>query len=140
FVVRDPFGRLPERLSAVALVAFLMKPGRSPKDSRSYWIDMPGDRRTPRCPPPGSELIASATPPPDEIVLLNEGAEFTGVIPGAQVNLEKARIPTGEHSLRGSLSMTADQIDEVLARSGSPAGGTGVSWIKWGRFYNIDPV
>jgi hypothetical protein len=140
FLVRDPFGRLPERLSPVALLAFLLKPGKSARDSRSYWLDMPGERRGPRCPPPGQPLVALADEPPPELVQLNEGAEFSGVIPGAQVNLEKLRIPPGEHTMRGSLSLRADQIDEVLTRAGSPAAGTGASWVKWGSFYNIDPA
>lgn len=143
FVVRDPLGRLPEKLSPVALAAFLVKPGRQKRSTQAYWLDLPGDRRSPRCPPPGtgpSIVTAPPTAPPPEIAKLNEGSEFSGVIPGAQVNLSRLRTPPGEHTTRGTISITADQIDEVLTKAGSPAAGSGVSWVKWGRFYNIDPV
>jgi hypothetical protein len=64
----------------------------------------------------------------------------TGVLPGAQVNLTPLRIPAGEHSLRGTMSITAGQIDDILEEARSPAAGMGSTFVRWGQYYNVDPI
>ncbi|MFN0062421.1 MAG: hypothetical protein ACKVPX_07875 [Myxococcaceae bacterium] len=139
FIVRDPTGRLPSKISSIVLMAFLQKPGASPQEGKGFWLDMPGARRT-RCIPgtrrtPDVAPEVAAVPP-----VFDPDATFTGVIPGAQQNLSRLKIPPGEHSIRGSLSLSANQINEVLASARSPAAGTGDAWVKWGTYYNIDPA
>jgi len=51
-----------------------------------------------------------------------------------------ADVPAGEHSILGQPSITADQIDALLAQYNSPAQGTGKAWIALGRQYGIDPI
>lgn len=46
----------------------------------------------------------------------------------------------GGMSVVGAASITAAQIDTILARAGSPAAGTGAIWIALGMRYGIDPV
>ncbi len=48
--------------------------------------------------------------------------------------------PPGDYRLRGTPSISADQIDSILVSYGSPAAGTGQAWVDLGRKYNIDPV
>jgi len=49
-------------------------------------------------------------------------------------------VAPGEHSVVGEPSVTADDIDIVLAQYNSPAQGTGKIWIELGRKYGIDPA
>ncbi|GAB4212993.1 MAG: hypothetical protein OHK0022_49550 [Roseiflexaceae bacterium] len=46
--------------------------------------------------------------------------------------------PAGEHSVLGNSTITAEQIDAVLAEYGSPAAGTGAIWIEMSQKYNIN--
>ncbi len=46
----------------------------------------------------------------------------------------------GDHDLRGAPSLTAAQIDRILASYGSPATGTGEVWLRLGQKYEIDPA
>ncbi len=46
--------------------------------------------------------------------------------------------PAGEHTLLGASTITAEQVDAVLAEYGSPAAGTGAIWIEMGQQYNIN--
>lgn len=48
--------------------------------------------------------------------------------------------PPGEHSILGNPTITADQINAVLAQYGSPAADTGAIWIEMGQRYGIDPA
>jgi hypothetical protein len=48
--------------------------------------------------------------------------------------------PPGDYRLRGAPSISADQIDQILASQGSPAVGTGGAWLEYGRQYEIDPA
>lgn len=48
--------------------------------------------------------------------------------------------PAGDYNLQGAPSLTAEQIDHILAAYGSPATGTGSLWVALGRRYGIDPV
>jgi murein DD-endopeptidase MepM/ murein hydrolase activator NlpD len=48
--------------------------------------------------------------------------------------------PPGDYRLRGPPSLTATQIDNILASYGSPATGSGQAWVDMGRKYNIDPA
>jgi len=52
----------------------------------------------------------------------------------------KVIIPTGESSILGPPTITAQRIDEILRVHGSPATGTGQYWIDAGREYGIDPI
>jgi Mannosyl-glycoprotein endo-beta-N-acetylglucosaminidase len=51
-----------------------------------------------------------------------------------------ADVPFGEHSVVGEPSISADDVDSVLAQYNSPAYGTGKTWIALGRQYGIDPA
>jgi hypothetical protein len=49
-------------------------------------------------------------------------------------------LPPGDYSLRGAPSLSASEIDSILEGYGSPATGTGQSWIDLGHHYEIDPA
>jgi len=135
FLSRDPTSRMPPRWSAAALKAFMSKPGLEDA-APGFWIELPGRRGKCR-----RQALAAALPAGlDSLLLDNSEDGKTGALPGAEVELTPLRIPPGEHTVRGTLSMTADQIDRVLADGDSPAAGTGASFVRWGRYYNIDPV
>ncbi|MBC8162431.1 MAG: glucosaminidase domain-containing protein [Roseiflexaceae bacterium] len=59
-------------------------------------------------------------------------AELSGPVEAA------APAPNGEHSLVGPQTLTARQIDAVLADYGSPATGTGADWVRLGEQYGLD--
>ncbi len=48
--------------------------------------------------------------------------------------------PPGDYRLRAAPSVTADQINGILADYGSPAAGTGDVWYRLGAEYGIDPA
>jgi hypothetical protein len=48
--------------------------------------------------------------------------------------------PVGDYHLEAAPSLTAGQIDAILASYGSPAAGTGNDWVELGRQYDIDPA
>jgi hypothetical protein len=48
--------------------------------------------------------------------------------------------PDGQHSILGQPTISADMIDTVLAKFGSPAAGTGQIWIEMGKRYGINPA
>lgn len=48
--------------------------------------------------------------------------------------------PAGDYSLKGASSLSAQQIDAILASYGSPAAGTGAAWYDLGMKYGIDPA
>lgn len=48
--------------------------------------------------------------------------------------------PDGQHSVLGPPSISAQQIDRILAEWGSPAAGTGATWVELGVRYGIDPA
>jgi hypothetical protein len=79
---------------------------------------------------PGSSTEYSAW---DNVV--DSAAELMGFSsPAEQPN------PPGDYRLRAPPSLTADQIDNILASYGSPATGSGQAWVAMGRKYNIDPA
>jgi hypothetical protein len=55
-------------------------------------------------------------------------------------NTPQIAIPSGESSVLGPPTITAQRIDEILRVHGSPATGTGQYWIDAGLEYGIDPV
>jgi hypothetical protein len=61
------------------------------------------------------------------------GAEIQAVIAGAST-------PDGEHSVLGQPTISADEINTVLAKFGSPAAGSGQTWIEMGQRYGINPA
>lgn len=48
--------------------------------------------------------------------------------------------PPGDYHLRAAPSLSAEQIDRILASYGSPATGTGAIWYQLGVEYQIDPA
>jgi hypothetical protein len=46
----------------------------------------------------------------------------------------------GEHSVLGTPSISAAAIDTILTKYGSPAAGTGQTWVALGQHYGIDPA
>ncbi|MGB9751322.1 hypothetical protein [Roseiflexus castenholzii] len=48
--------------------------------------------------------------------------------------------PAGQHSVLGPPSISAQQIDRILAEWNSPAVGTGATWVELGIRYGIDPA
>ncbi len=54
--------------------------------------------------------------------------------------IASAIVPAGEHSVVGEPSINAAAIDTILSKYGSPAAGTGRSWVNLGRQYGIDPA
>lgn len=48
--------------------------------------------------------------------------------------------PDGQHSVLGPPSISAQQIDRILAEWQSPAAGTGAAWVELGVRYGIDPA
>lgn len=117
--------------------AFLQRPGLLGADGTpGSWIDLPARRG--RCAP---EVKLAGLPQGLEALVLESGeGGLTAVIPGAQVNLTRLRIPEGQHTVKGSLSLTAAQIDRILEEGKSPAAGNGEAFVRWGRHYNIDPA
>ncbi len=115
-LVRDPRGRMPERVGTPMLKAFLTRPGLvGAQGSPGLWIELPARRG--RCRP--QVQLAGLPTGLDSLVLGGEGG-LTGTIPGAQVNLTSVRIPDGEHSMKGTLSLTAEQIDGSWRRESHP--------------------
>ena len=49
-------------------------------------------------------------------------------------------IPEGQHAVVGAPTVSAQFIDQVLAHYGSPAQGSGATWVKLGEQYGIDPA
>lgn len=58
----------------------------------------------------------------------------------ARVQLFTAARPAGDYTLQSGPSITAQQIDAILAAYGSPAAGTGAAWYNLGLKYGIDPA
>jgi len=48
--------------------------------------------------------------------------------------------PPGDYHLQGTPSLTAGQVDAILASYHSPATGTGRVWVSLGHTYHIDPA
>lgn len=78
-------------------------------------------------------LLASA---PSRLVI----SGYSGVSSAKSQSSAPPAAPSGEHSLLGKPTISADVIDAVLAKYGSPAAGTGRTWIEMGERYGIDPA
>jgi len=135
FLVRDPAGVLPERVSPTRIMALLRRPVTKDGPAAGFWLDVSNRKTRIRCRP--KALVAHAGP--TELYYAGDQG-VTGVIPGAVVNLSPLRIPPGEHNLRGTMTISAEQVDQILRAANSPATGAGKSFVKWGRYYNIDPI
>jgi hypothetical protein len=133
-LVRDPAEKLPERVPSASLFALLRRPSAAGGPASGFWLDVSARETRVHC--EQKPLVAKAAA---EELFVGEGG-MTGVIPGAQVGLTSLRIPPGEHSIRGTLTITGEQIDEILRAAHSPAEGAGASFVRWGRYYNIDPI
>jgi murein DD-endopeptidase MepM/ murein hydrolase activator NlpD len=68
--------------------------------------------------------------------VVDSAAELVGLSP-AQPEQPN---PPGDYHLRAPPSLTAAQIDNILASYGSPATGSGQAWVDMGLKYNIDPA
>ncbi len=58
----------------------------------------------------------------------------------SRLQLSGAANPAGDHHLQGAPSISAQDIDAILAGYGSPAAGTGAIWYNLGIEYGIDPA
>lgn len=66
---------------------------------------------------------------------------FAGARSGAVgQGLPLPNVPPGEHTVVGGPTVSADLIDAILAKYGSPAQGTGRVWVELGARYGIDPA
>lgn len=72
-----------------------------------------------------SQLGESGNPGEAQIQAVSEPAPIT---------------PDGQHSVLGQPTVSADTINAVLAKFGSPAAGTGQIWIDLGKQYGINPA
>ncbi|MEI6180649.1 MAG: hypothetical protein WCP31_07840 [Chloroflexales bacterium] len=63
-----------------------------------------------------------------------------GTSSDVQHSLAGLASPAGDYTLRAPPSITAQQIDRILAAYGSPAAGTGADWYNLGLKYGIDPT
>ncbi len=63
------------------------------------------------------------------------------LLPGSQtVGIVAQPRGVGDYHLQGAPSVSAEEIDSILAAYGSPATGTGQQWLEIGKRYNIDPA
>jgi hypothetical protein len=60
--------------------------------------------------------------------------------PRTEILLDPTAAAPNVYSLRTAPSMTAAQIDAVLLKYGSPAAGTGETWVRLGVQWRIDPA
>ncbi|MEI8307870.1 MAG: glucosaminidase domain-containing protein [Chloroflexales bacterium] len=58
----------------------------------------------------------------------------------SQLQLVGTAHPAGDYTLKAGPSLSAQQIDAILASYGSPAAGTGAAWYTLGEKYGIDPA
>lgn len=70
--------------------------------------------------------------------LLNLGANSAAN--ASRVQLFSAVHPAGDYTLQAAPSLSAQQIDTILAAYSSPASGTGAKWYNLGVKYGIDPA
>jgi hypothetical protein len=104
------------------------------------WLDVPARPRPAAATAAGHPAALASFSQP-RLIPSDQGLPgFTGIIQGAQANLTRLRIPPGQHTMRGTMSATAEQIDAVLAAAHSPAAGSGKAFVKWGQYYNLDPI
>jgi hypothetical protein len=146
FLVRDPRGAMGEKTAPEQLLGFL-RGAAGPADAGvavagGVWLDVPA-RPLPAAAAGTAAgrpaTLASFSQP--RLIPSDHGLPgFTGLIEGAQANLTRLRIPPGHHTMRGTMSTTAEQIDAVLAAAHSPAAGSGKAFVQWGQYYNLDPV
>jgi len=134
FLVKDPYGWVPEKCPPDQLTGFL-------RAGNAVWWDAAGPS-TPAAggtplPAPASTAAPAATTP---AAGTPGNVQYTGVLPGAIYNTTPSHIPPGEHTILGRQSLNAQQIDQILEKAGSPAAGQGEAFVKWGQKYNIDPA
>jgi hypothetical protein len=77
---------------------------------------------------------------PDSRTVISRAVAVLSGEPVRQAAVPVPPAPPGEHSVLGEPTITAEQIEAILARYGSPAAGTGQIWINKGLEYNIDPA
>jgi len=83
----------------------------------------------------GVILLASA---PTRTVISRYSQPGEGEIQVASVAAPST--PDGQHSILGQPTISADTINAVLAKFGSPAAGTGQIWLEMGQRYGINPA
>jgi hypothetical protein len=78
---------------------------------------------------------------PERTVIGRGGLPFgLGQQPASEQPNLQFPVNPGEHSVLGTPSISAAAIDTILAKYGSPAAGTGQTWIALGQHYGIDPA
>lgn len=70
----------------------------------------------------------------------NNLAPLSRVLPFVTSFTQPEPRPPGDYNLQGAPSLTAEQIDAILASYDSPATGTGQTWVELGEEYDIDPA
>jgi hypothetical protein len=77
-----------------------------------------------------------------ERTFIGRGALPFGMSQDAASDQQAQQFPVspGEHSVLGTPSISAAAIDAILAKYGSPAAGTGQTWVALGQHYGIDPA
>jgi mannosyl-glycoprotein endo-beta-N-acetylglucosaminidase len=139
FIVKDPYHWLPQTCPPDTLTGFLRLGNATwwdaagptaPATGGGTALPAPAGTGT-TAPPPAASAPAGGAP---------AGGNYTGVLPGAVYNTTPSHIPPGEHTILGRQTLNAQQIDSILKAAGSPAAGSGESFVKWGQKYNIDPA
>jgi len=86
----------------------------------------------------GVIFMLLSRPAATSISVFRDPASSSGELTGPVVAAAPA--PNGEHTLVGPPTLTAAQIDTVLAEYNSPAVGTGEDWVRLGKQYGLDPA
>ena len=133
FIVKDPYGWVPAKCPPEELTGFL-------RLGNATWWDAAGPEAPATGGGGGAAVPAGTTAPPATTQPPAASGNYTGVLPGAIYNTTPSHIPPGQHTILGAQSLNAQQIDGILRAAGSPAAGSGESFVKWGQKYNIDPA
>ncbi len=93
-----------------------------------------------------SLLVLAGVRGPGGSILSRWGGDLLGTIRAERMTdaskpqLFGAAHLAGDYTLKGAPSLSAQQIDAILAAYGSPAAGTGAVWHDLGVKYGIDPA
>lgn len=89
-------------------------------------------------------FVLLATPLGEPLGLYTKNNSILSFFRGESTVTEKAvppqLTPDGEHSILGTPSISAQEIDHVLRQYDSPAVGQGKAFYELGKKYNIDPA
>ncbi|NTV66013.1 MAG: glucosaminidase domain-containing protein, partial [Oscillochloris sp.] len=109
--------------------------------------------RAPQLPSLNQWLLLGVVAMASLLILTSLGGENGAIMSrwGSLLNLSAAQMTNrtqlfgaahtaGDYQLQGVPTITAQQIDTILAAYGSPATGTGATWYNLGLKYGIDPA